>query len=957
MKHHLTLLICLTCAAALHGQALRSSGAVPADLQMSVWQLYDSDIQRAEQYAGKRVRNKQQILEASYHINRMLASGHIVYGDPISTLASRIADTLLKDHPALRSELRFYTVTSPGVNAFTTPQGMIFINTGLVAQLDNEAQLAFVIAHEIIHYYRAHGMETLVGNNKRGKKNRDNDLDVEADRAGTLLRHHARSREMEYEADSLGITLFYAASPYWKGVTESVFDILQFGDLPFDDLPFDTTFFNTPYYQLNGCWLDHTAPVTATDDYDDSELTHPNIISRRQRAERILTANNSSPLLAQSVKYLISTPDEFSALRHTARLECIRQDLLHGRYPRAFYNSWILLTEQDSSTTGNTPVSRQAATADGTTQRYLAQALYSIAVAKCNEHEYNEFDDYHRIQGESQQVYYAFHTMNTEQATLAALHKVWEFHMQHPTDSHLTAMAFHLMDLLRHPIGKSPSDFIATPPDTTKNDTTASSQPNTSTTKLTKYERIKLKRQQQALRNTSVHILADLAMADSTLFPTLYNHLSATSHDRQKENTSSPLPANTTDTNAMILYNPSYWIMDKDNHLIADRSCKHEEWLSQRIEQTIQYLGGSTFDFSDQGMHNMTTAGQYNDFLTVCEWMNEFWLTKGSFQHHRIMQPAMDSLLSRLGSNKLTTAVILNHEGMKGSVHPAYAIMLPFIPVVVSAALTGLEHTTMVALVVDAHRGRILTRQAHKFKVADHSALTDAMLYDTYIQSGIRGGAKKANGSSPIGFMGRRVGLMAGANLGMSGLQTFHNPDYTKLINRSRTHILALTPWASVELAVGRRTTLALSARYHSAYSDITHTHRVPRQTPYGYTMIDSIAPGSRNMLTLGLEVRRYKNTDFAPLGYYFDFGAHMVHFTTLTSQNDGNTFGIHFGLGRNYIFAGRLMLNYQIDYAYTYGLHKVFGFIDDTLPYQHYADAVLSNILTIKLGIGFIPF
>ena len=96
MKHLLTLLICLTCAAALHGQALRSSGAVPADLKMSVWQLYDSDIQRAEQYAGKRVRNKQQILEASYHINRMLASGHIVYGDPIST---RLAHSR---HPAQR---------------------------------------------------------------------------------------------------------------------------------------------------------------------------------------------------------------------------------------------------------------------------------------------------------------------------------------------------------------------------------------------------------------------------------------------------------------------------------------------------------------------------------------------------------------------------------------------------------------------------------------------------------------------------------------------------------------------------------------------------------------------------------------------------------------------------------------------------------------------------------------
>ena len=61
--------------------------------------------------------------------------------------------------------------------------------------------------------------------------------------------------------------------------------------------------------------------------------------------------------------------------------------------------------------------------------------------------------------------------------------------------------------------------------------------------------------------------------------------------------------------------------------------------------------------------------------------------------------------------------------------------------------------------------------------------------------------------------------------------------------------------------------------------------------------------------------------------------------------------------MGRNYIFAGRLLLNYQIDYAYTYGIHKVMGFAEDTMPYLHYSDAILSNILTIKVGVGFIPF
>ncbi|MBR6440753.1 MAG: hypothetical protein IKS44_01725, partial [Bacteroidales bacterium] len=125
----------------LTAQPLRSQGPVPADLKLNVQQLYDTDIQRAEQYAGGRVRDKQAILEASYRINKMLAGGHIVYGDSLTLFINRIADTLLRDYPQLRSELRFYTVTSPAVNAYTTPQGMIFINVGLIAQVENEAQL------------------------------------------------------------------------------------------------------------------------------------------------------------------------------------------------------------------------------------------------------------------------------------------------------------------------------------------------------------------------------------------------------------------------------------------------------------------------------------------------------------------------------------------------------------------------------------------------------------------------------------------------------------------------------------------------------------------------------------------------------------------------------------------------------------------------------------------------
>ncbi|MBP5644608.1 MAG: M48 family metalloprotease [Bacteroidales bacterium] len=921
MKKIVSLIVLSSCFLLSQAQPLRSQGPVPADLLMSVEQLYDSDIQRAEIYAGGRVRDKQAILEASYRINKMLAGGHIVYGDPITGLINRIADTLLRDYPDLRSELRFYTVTSPDVNAFTTPQGMIFVNAGLVAQAENEAQLAFIIAHEIIHYYRAHGLETLVG--KDGKKKRGENLDDEAEHAGDFTRKHIRSHEMENESDSLGIALFYLNSPYWKDVTEGVFDVLQYSYLPFDEVPFDTTFFNTQYYRLTGCWLDTVADITSRDNYDDSRSTHPNILSRRQRTANALAGH------AGGQKYLMVSQEEFDSLRHIARVECIRQDLLHGNYPRAFYNSWLL--------------HRCHSDDDPTINRYLTQALYGIAVFKCNERESEVLGDYTKMEGEIQQVYYAFKQMNAEQATLAALSRVWREHRLHPRDAHYDAMFHHLMELLRTKCHKSATDYLPTPPVASTDTVAATDSTQASNKPLTKYERIKQKRQTQTRQNPTAYALTAFMEADSTLYPTLVTHLNG--------NTETPQTLQPTKKDAMLVFNPSYWVADKHDNLRAAESDACEGDLVSRITGTAKHLGIRTVDFSDQGMHAMTSDAQYNNFLTVCEWMNEFWLTRGLFDHCRLSQSDMDRLLARYDARTLNMTAILNVEGLKGEGWATYAIIVPLAPVAVTAALTGIESTTMVSIVVDAHEGKMLTRQAYHYNVADHPALLNAMLYDTYVRT-IPGRKDK----EPVGHLGHRFALAGGFNFGMPGYQNFKQHQY-----------VAFTPWASAEFALTRRLSLAVTARHQKGDPNITmnlgdwkeYTYR----DSYGHEhyesrWVDSIAQTSRNMLTIGLELRSYKNTDFAPYGYYFDIGAHMTRMTTIDKQTSNNTFGVHVGLGRNYIFFNRLLLNYQIDYGYTYGFVKsVFGFEEETRPNRHYADAILSNIFTFKLGIGFLPF
>jgi len=59
--------------------------------------------------------------------------------------------------PLLRSlEFRFYVIEDAEVNAAALPDGAILVNTGLLGALENEAQLAFVLSHEISHVTQAH---------------------------------------------------------------------------------------------------------------------------------------------------------------------------------------------------------------------------------------------------------------------------------------------------------------------------------------------------------------------------------------------------------------------------------------------------------------------------------------------------------------------------------------------------------------------------------------------------------------------------------------------------------------------------------------------------------------------------------------------------------------------------------------------------------------------------------
>jgi len=63
-------------------------------------------------------------------------------------------------------DLRIYLMHDSSLNAVVLPSGMMIVNTGLLARVRNEAQLAAVLGHEAGHYFRKHSLELYRDNNR-----------------------------------------------------------------------------------------------------------------------------------------------------------------------------------------------------------------------------------------------------------------------------------------------------------------------------------------------------------------------------------------------------------------------------------------------------------------------------------------------------------------------------------------------------------------------------------------------------------------------------------------------------------------------------------------------------------------------------------------------------------------------------------------------------------------------
>ncbi len=110
-----------------------------------------------------------EVLEQSELLDQRLErDGLILANEPASVYLSKIGHLLIpKDLRIERVTWKFRAVRDPQPNAFALPNGSIYVTTGLLSLMDNESELAAIIAHELTHVMRRHTYQHNRSNRKK----------------------------------------------------------------------------------------------------------------------------------------------------------------------------------------------------------------------------------------------------------------------------------------------------------------------------------------------------------------------------------------------------------------------------------------------------------------------------------------------------------------------------------------------------------------------------------------------------------------------------------------------------------------------------------------------------------------------------------------------------------------------------------------------------------------------
>jgi len=246
-----------------------------------------------------------------------------IIDDPaVTKYVNRVGRKILAQLPPQPFQYRFYTIRQDVYNAFAGPAGNIFINSGLIEAMDNEDELAGILAHEITHVKARHisqrierasriqwatlaGMVAGIFLGIGGGGEAGSALSI-GSAAATQSTFLAYSRQDEIQADELGIHILTAAGYSGFGMMTMLKKIRDKQWLGPSDVP--SYLMTHPAVDDRLAYLDtwiqsHPEALTLIAQRDNSQF-------HRVRTRLIAAYGDPASALTRMTESLKATPDD-----------------------------------------------------------------------------------------------------------------------------------------------------------------------------------------------------------------------------------------------------------------------------------------------------------------------------------------------------------------------------------------------------------------------------------------------------------------------------------------------------------------------------------------------------------------------------------------------------------------------------------------------------------------------
>ena len=698
-------------------QPIRSTGKLPEDFTRAV-----SDAARAsknETSVNKSKEDKEFLLGSAFSLNRIMLGGKVLFNDPMSAFTDKVVDELLKNNPTLRSKIRVYIIKSPYVNAFATSEGAIFINIGLLAQLENEAQLAYILAHEIVHVDKKHSLDEF---KKEIEISRGKGVYNDLNRSDKLLARAAYSKEKEQEADELGFLDYFEKSNYSYSGIKGVFEILKYGHLPIDEIPFDKKFFENDGFNFPGSYsLKELNPISTEDRKDDEESTHPALSLRREFLEKLIKSRSND-----GRKDYVVGQTEFTKIRNIARFELCRLQLLDEDYNNAIYNSYVLLREFPNN-------------------KYLLKLVgHSLFWLAFNNNNLGK-SFYKEKEGESQQLAYLLYKLSAKQKDIDMVTVAFAAKLKQlfPEDSEIDLL---LRESIRHVVithdisEKDLSDAYMNSlvTDSLKNvplpvavkDTTSKKTDE----KKSKYQKIA---ETKTTKNIPIgdpsdslnfHKYAVAVYMNTTKIKSIFReeYGKAEEYDKRKQEEKIARAGKRSldykygkaagPVNKVIVVDPYYFGMsvDRDKKVKYLKNEREEKDLVARIEECGKAAGVET-DIIEPKLFSENDVDKYNEMVILDEWLVERMISTSDFEG------ASQTPVTSLGYNTIkkitdahgteyamwTVSLFEQRNRKRGGLIVGMVLMPPLIPILIHRAINGGSISHFMAIAFNLESGEL----------------------------------------------------------------------------------------------------------------------------------------------------------------------------------------------------------------------------------------------------------